>query len=187
MATAAELQVRDRVFIGGEWVEPSGARARSRSSTRPPRRSMGTIPALLGRRTPTARCAAARDAFDVAGRRPRARSAPATWRRSPPGSASAAEEIAATIAQELGMPLKLSRMIQAGPADHASSRSMPQLMEEVAWEEEIGNSRVAARAGRRARRDHALELPAEPDRRQGRPRPRRRLHGGAEAERGRRR
>ena len=42
----------------------------------------------------------------------------------------------------------------------------------------------AARAGRRARRDHAVELPAEPDRRQGRPRPRRRLHRGAEAERG---
>ena len=24
MATAAELQVRDRIFIGGEWVAPSG-------------------------------------------------------------------------------------------------------------------------------------------------------------------
>ena len=42
----------------------------------------------------------------------------------------------------------------------------------------------AARAGRRARRDHPLELPAEPDRLQGRPRPRRRLHRRAQAERG---
>jgi aldehyde dehydrogenase (NAD+) len=25
MATAAELQTRETVFIGGEWVEPSGA------------------------------------------------------------------------------------------------------------------------------------------------------------------
>ena len=25
MATAAELQVRDRIFIGGEWVEPQGS------------------------------------------------------------------------------------------------------------------------------------------------------------------
>jgi acyl-CoA reductase-like NAD-dependent aldehyde dehydrogenase len=24
MATAAELQVRDKIFIGGEWVAPSG-------------------------------------------------------------------------------------------------------------------------------------------------------------------
>jgi acyl-CoA reductase-like NAD-dependent aldehyde dehydrogenase len=24
MATAAEVQVKDRIFIGGEWVEPGG-------------------------------------------------------------------------------------------------------------------------------------------------------------------
>ena len=39
------------------------------------------------------------------------------------------------------MPLKLSRIIQVGlPASQFAS--MPKLMEEVAWEEEIGNSRV---------------------------------------------
>ena len=42
-----------------------------------------------------------------------------------------------------------------------------------------------ARADRRRRLHHAVELPAAPDRRQGRPRARRRLHRGAEAERGR--
>ena len=25
MATTAEVQVRDRIFIGGEWVEPEGS------------------------------------------------------------------------------------------------------------------------------------------------------------------
>ena len=30
MATAAELQVRDKIFIGGEWVEPRGRARRSR-------------------------------------------------------------------------------------------------------------------------------------------------------------
>jgi acyl-CoA reductase-like NAD-dependent aldehyde dehydrogenase len=51
------------------------------------------------------------------------------------------DEIAATITQELGMPLKLSRIIQVGlPASQFAS--MPKLMEEVAWEEEVGNSRV---------------------------------------------
>ena len=39
------------------------------------------------------------------------------------------------------MPLKLSRIIQVGlPASQFAS--MPKLMEEIAWEEEIGNSRV---------------------------------------------
>ena len=41
------------------------------------------------------------------------------------------------------------------------------------------------RAGRRGGRHHPLELPAAPDRRQGGPGPDRRLHGGAEAQRGR--
>ena len=42
-----------------------------------------------------------------------------------------------------------------------------------------------ARAGRRGRRDHALELPAAPDRGEGRAGARGRLHGRAQAERGR--
>ena len=57
------------------------------------------------------------------------------------GLGERSEEIAATIAQELGMPLKLSQMIQVGlPASQFAAT--PGLMEEVAWEEEIGNSRV---------------------------------------------
>ena len=62
---------------------------------------------------------------------------------------------------------------------------MPELLEEVAWEEEVGNSLVVREPVGVRRRDHALELPAAPDRREGRPRARRRLHGRAEAERGR--
>jgi acyl-CoA reductase-like NAD-dependent aldehyde dehydrogenase len=51
------------------------------------------------------------------------------------------EEIATTVSQELGMPLKLSRQIQAG-LPTMSFASMPALMEEVRWEEQIGNSLV---------------------------------------------
>jgi aldehyde dehydrogenase (NAD+) len=51
------------------------------------------------------------------------------------------EEIGATISQELGMPLTLSKMIQAG-LPIGQFGAMPGLMDEVAWEEEIGNSRV---------------------------------------------
>ena len=81
------------------------------------------------------------------------------------------------------MPLKLSQIIQAGLPD----RPVRGDAEADGGDRLGGGDRQlarAARAGRRARRDHPLELPAEPDRRQGRPGPRRRLHGRAQAERG---
>ena len=49
----------------------------------------------------------------------------------------------------------------------------------------LGQLPARAPAGRRGRRDHALELPAAPDRREGRPRAGRRLHGRAQAVRAR--
>jgi acyl-CoA reductase-like NAD-dependent aldehyde dehydrogenase len=138
MATAAELQIRDRVFIDGEWVEPQGSDSFEvvNSTTE---EVMGTIPA----------CTA--DDVDLAVRA--ARSAFESWSQTPReerarllaaiagGLGERAEEIAATIAQELGMPLKLSQLIQAG-LPTGQFAAMPRLMEEVAWEEEIGNSRV---------------------------------------------
>src|SRR5205085_1610537 len=51
------------------------------------------------------------------------------------------DEIAALIAQEVGMPVKLARMIQAG-LPRTDFASMPQVMEQTAWEEEVGNSLV---------------------------------------------
>jgi acyl-CoA reductase-like NAD-dependent aldehyde dehydrogenase len=138
MATAAELQVKDKIFIGGEWVEPSGAEPIEvvNSTTE---EVMGTIPGCSPKDADRA-VAAAREAFDGwAG----------TSREERAGYLSAiaaglnerGDEIAATITQELGMPLKLSRMIQVGlPA--AQFAATPGLMEEVEWEEEIGSSRV---------------------------------------------
>jgi acyl-CoA reductase-like NAD-dependent aldehyde dehydrogenase len=142
MATAAELQVRDKVFIGGEWVQPSGSEALEvvNSTTE---EVMGTIPACTEVDADRA-VAAARGAFDAWSQAPRSERA-GYLSAIAAGLAERKEEIAATIAQELGMPLKLSEMIQAGlPALHFGS--VPQLMEEVAWEEEIGNSRVLREA-----------------------------------------
>jgi acyl-CoA reductase-like NAD-dependent aldehyde dehydrogenase len=51
------------------------------------------------------------------------------------------EEIAALIAQEVGMPVKLSHMIQAG-LPTMSFGSMAQVMADTAWEEEVGNSLI---------------------------------------------
>ena len=51
------------------------------------------------------------------------------------------DEIAALIAHEVGMPVKLARMIQAG-LPRTDFASMPQVMEPTPWEEEVGNSLV---------------------------------------------
>jgi len=138
MATAAELQVKDRVFIGGEWVAPNGADPIEVVNPTT-EEVLGTIPGCsqvdADRAVDAAR--AALDSWSQTSREERARYIAAIAQ----GLNERGDEIAATITQELGMPLKLSRIIQVGlPASQFAS--MPKLMEEVAWEEEIGNSRV---------------------------------------------
>ncbi len=142
MATAAELQVRDRVFIGGEWVEPRGTEPIEvvNSTTE---EVMGTVPSCSPEDADRA-VAAAREAFDSWSRTPREERA-GYLAAIAAGLGERSEEIAATITQELGMPLKLSQLIQVGlPASQFAA--MPTLMEEVAWEEAIGNSRVLREA-----------------------------------------
>ena len=138
MATTAELQVRDEVFVGGEWAKPEGSETIDvvNSTTE---EVMGTIPACApGDADRAARAArAAFDSWSQTSRQERGGYLAAIAA----GLGERSEEIAATIARELGMPLKLSRIIQAGlPAGQFAA--MPKLIEEVAWEEEIGNSRV---------------------------------------------
>ncbi len=138
MATAAEVQVRDKIFIGGEWVQPSGGE-QIEVVNATTEEVMGTIPACAAADADRA-VAAARGAFDSWSRTSREERA-GYIAAIAAGLGERGEEIAATITQELGMPLKLSQMIQVGlPASQFAA--MPGLMEEVAWEEEIGNSRV---------------------------------------------
>lgn len=138
MATAAGLQVKDRVFIGGEWVEPAGADPIEVVNPTT-EEVIGTIPGCSAVDADRA-VEAARGAFESwsqTSREERARFIVAIAE----GLNERGDEIAATITQELGMPLKLSRIIQVGlPASQFAS--MPTLMEEIAWEEEIGSSRV---------------------------------------------
>jgi aldehyde dehydrogenase (NAD+) len=138
MATAAETQVRDKIFIGGEWVEPEGSETIEvvNSTTE---EAMGTIPGCTGADADRA-VVAARDAFESWSQTSREERA-GYLSAIAAGLGERSEEIAATIAQELGMPLTLSRIIQAG-LPIAQFAAMPNLMEEVRWEEEIGNSRV---------------------------------------------
>ena len=138
MATAAELQARDKVFIGGEWVEPEGAETLEvvNSTTE---ETMGSIPACTAADADRA-VRAARDAFESWSQTSREERA-GYLRAIAAGLAERSDEIAATISQELGMPLTLCKMIQAG-LPIGQFGAMPELMEEVAWEEEIGNSLV---------------------------------------------
>jgi aldehyde dehydrogenase (NAD+) len=138
MAVATEIQVRDKLYIGGEWVEPAGSETIDvlNSATE---EVIGRIP--QGTRADVDRAvAAAREAFESWSLVSLAERAE-TLRRIAAGMAARADEIAACIAQELGMPLPQCKAIQAG-LPTMSFGSMPDLLEEISWEEEIGNSLV---------------------------------------------
>jgi acyl-CoA reductase-like NAD-dependent aldehyde dehydrogenase len=135
--TAEEI-VRDRLYIGGEWAEPAGSDTIEviDSTTE---RVIGRIPEGTPEDVDRA-VKAARAGFE-------------TWRDLPveqrveactaisAALAERADEIAALIAAEVGMPLALARTIQAGlPA--MDFGAMAQAANEVAWEEQIGNSLV---------------------------------------------
>ena len=138
MATTAEVQAKDRIFIGGEWVEPE-ASATLEVVNSTTEEAMGTIAACTAADADRA-VIAARDAFESWSQTSREERAGYLSAISA-GLAERADEIAATISQELGMPLTLSKIIQAG-LPIAQFGAMPSLMEEVRWKEEIGNSRV---------------------------------------------
>ena len=134
----AEEIVRDRLYIGGEWVEPAGSDTIEviDSTTE---QVIGRIPE--GTTDDVERAVkAAREGFEA-------------WREVPveqrveactaisAALAERADEIAALIAAEVGMPLVLARTIQAGlPA--MDFGSMAQVASEVPWEEQIGNSMI---------------------------------------------
>jgi aldehyde dehydrogenase (NAD+) len=138
MATAAEVQAREKIFIGGEWVEPQGTETLEVVNSTS-EEVMGTIPACTAADADRA-VIAAREAFESWSRTSREERA-GYLSAIAAGLGERSEEIAATISQELGMPLRLSQMIQAG-LPTGQFAAMPKLMEEVAWEEEIGNSKI---------------------------------------------
>src|SRR6185436_143781 len=105
MAVATEIQNKDKLYIGGEWVDPTGSETIdvTNSSTE---EVMGRIP----QGTPEdVDCAveAARAAFESWSQTPLVERANLV-RAIAAGLAARSEEIAATIAQEVGMPIGLS-------------------------------------------------------------------------------
>ena len=138
MAIAAEPIVRDRLFIGGEWVEPAGDG--SIEVVNPTTEQIvGRIPEGTVEDADRA-VRAARAAFEDWSRRTpfeRAGFSAAIGAKL----AERGDELAALFSTELGMPLTLSRMVQVGLPSVTFS-SQPELAEQVQWEEEVGNSLI---------------------------------------------
>ena len=142
MAIATDALTRDRLYIGGEWVEPAGSGTLEVINPTT-EEVIARIPEGTAEDADRAVCAA-RAAFD-------SWSALSPYERAAyceaiaAGLAARGDELAALITSELGMPIGLSRMVQAGlPA--VTFASMPELVEEIAWEEEVGNSLVVREA-----------------------------------------
>jgi aldehyde dehydrogenase (NAD+) len=132
------MKTYDKLYIGGEWTQPSGKGSFDviNASTE---EVMGRIPA--GDAADVDRAArAARAAFDG-------------WSRTTPaeragflmkiqaGLAERMNEIGETIAAEVGMPIALSKMIQAG-LPTMTFGSAAQLASSYTFEEQSGNSLV---------------------------------------------
>jgi acyl-CoA reductase-like NAD-dependent aldehyde dehydrogenase len=137
-ATGQQVQVRDRFYIGGAWVEPTGTGVLEvvNSATE---EVMGSVPAGTAEDVDRA-VGAAREAFESWSQTSVDERAEWTTRIAQALGARM-EEIAALIAQEVGMPVKLSHMIQAG-LPTMSFGSMAQVMADTPWEEEVGNSLI---------------------------------------------
>lgn len=134
----ADVQVRDKLYINGQWVPSKGTGAIDviNSTTE---EVMGRIP----EGTPAdvdAAVQAAKAAFPSWSQTTREERAQ-YLQAITAGLQERADEIASTVAQEVGMPVGLSKIIQAG-LPTASFASMTQLVGQFPFEEEIGNSLV---------------------------------------------
>jgi aldehyde dehydrogenase (NAD+) len=137
-ATTDTTLDRTTLFIGGEWVTPAGD-GTIEVVDPTTEQAIGRVPEGTPEDVDRA-VAAAQEAFE-------------TWSQVAPeeraeacaaigaGLYSRQQEIAELISREMGMPVGLSLMIQAS-LPVMSFQSQPQLVSEVAWEEQIGNSLV---------------------------------------------
>jgi acyl-CoA reductase-like NAD-dependent aldehyde dehydrogenase len=137
-ATGEAVHVREKIYIGGEWVESTGGGVIEVINPTS-EQVVGSVPDGTVQDVDRA-VAAARAAFESWAQIP-ARERADWMQRVADVLQARSEEIAELIAQEVGMPLKLSTIIQAGlPA--TTFASMPQLLAELPGEEQVGNSLI---------------------------------------------
>ncbi len=132
------MDVRDKLYIDGAWVAPHSSETIEviDSTTE---EVMGTVP-LGSAEDVDAAVKAAKAAFPEWSQVSASERAKYATRI---GEALAARmaDIAELVAHEVGMPLSLSMMIQAGLPIGTFS-SMSDLVEQITWEEQVGNSLV---------------------------------------------
>ena len=130
--------VRDRFFIDGQWAAPvSGETIDVHNAATGA--VMGKVPAGTGKDIDAA-VAAARAAFEGWSATPPAKRAEYLQKISD-GLKARAAELGSTIAQEVGMPIKLSGRIQAG-LPIANFSNYAKLLNDFKFEERIENSLV---------------------------------------------
>ncbi|MFT3805212.1 MAG: aldehyde dehydrogenase family protein [Burkholderiaceae bacterium] len=139
MTATNAVPAHDKFYIGGEWVAPAPGHALHEVVNASTEEVIARVP--LGSAPDLDRAVdAARRGFDVWSRsdlKTRAEALEAIHARL----AERAGEIAALVSREMGMPLSVSQLIQAGlPA--WSFGTMARLVHDFPWQEEIGNSLV---------------------------------------------
>jgi acyl-CoA reductase-like NAD-dependent aldehyde dehydrogenase len=132
------MLTKDKLFIGGAWVAPS-SRETIDVHNAGNGEVMGRIPAG-GEKDAQAAVHAARAAFDAWSATP-AETRAQYLQKISDGLKARADELARTIAQEVGMPLKLAGRIQVG-LPIANFANYARLVREFKWEERVGNSLV---------------------------------------------
>ena len=132
------MQVRDQLYINGQWTAPKGNKSIDviNASTE---EVMGRIPEG-GEDDVHAAVAAARAAFDGWAATPAAERA-AFLQKIHEGLKARMEEIGKLIAGEVGMPVKLATMIQAG-SPTATFGLYAKMLGSFTFEEKVGNSLI---------------------------------------------
>ena len=130
--------VRDRFFINGQWANPSSKETIDVHNAGTGA-VMGKVPAG-GEKDVDAAVAAARAAFEGWSTTPAAQRAEYLQKISD-GLKARAAELASTIAQEVGMPIKMSARIQAG-LPIANFANYAKLAGGFEFEKKVGNSVV---------------------------------------------
>src|SRR3954467_2894363 len=132
------MLVRDKFYIGGQWVAPSGAQTIDVHNAGSGE-VMGRIPAGTEKDIDAA-VAAARGALESWSETTTEKRAEFLEKISAALKARA-DELARTIAQEVGMPLKMASRIQAG-LPIANFANYAKLVKEFPFETRVGNSLV---------------------------------------------
>jgi aldehyde dehydrogenase (NAD+) len=132
------MLIRDKLFIGGKWISPASTQTIDVHNAGTGE-VMGRVPAATEKDVDAA-VAAARGALDGWSQTPAAKRAEYLEKISA-GLKARADELARTIAQEVGMPLKMASRIQAG-LPIANFANYARLLKEFSFEEKVGNSLV---------------------------------------------